>query len=297
MQRIAVIGAYPSAEGTRTPRISARELPEYTCPHYDKPAPSTTVKLMKPARNDPDAFIRRVLPADLTLDRSMALSTQIYQRMRDAIITMALLPNDVVFERALAEALGVSRTPVREALLQLAREDLVVIAAQSRTFVAPVRREQFIESALIRKVLEIASIRRAAEIISDAELDQLHDIHEAHQRAIERGNPVAAIRHDNAFHAGVNQAARLPKMQQLVELVRAPIDRVRHITVRDPVVADVTLVQHREVLDALRRHDPDAAERTLRDHLDDAFARQKVAFDANIALFEGTAEAATTSAA
>jgi DNA-binding GntR family transcriptional regulator len=249
---------------------------------------------MKPLRNDPDAFIRRVLPTDLTLDRSMALSTQIYQRLREAIITMALQPNDVIFERSLAEALGVSRTPVREALLQLAREDLVVIAAQSRTSVAPVRREQFIESALIRKVLEIASIRRAAEIITDAELERLHDIHEAHQRAIERGNPVAAIRHDNAFHAEVNQAARLPKMQQLVELVRAPIDRVRHITVRDPVVADVTLTQHQAVLDALRRHDPDAAERALRNHLDDAFERQKIAFDANVALFEGTDEAETT---
>ncbi|TDV33702.1 GntR family transcriptional regulator [Paraburkholderia caballeronis] len=252
---------------------------------------------MKSIRNDPDAFIGRVLPASLALDRSMALSTQIYQCLREAIITMALQPNDVIFERAIAEALGVSRTPVREALLQLAREDLVMIAAQSRTFVAPVRREQFVESALIRQVLEIASIRRAAEIVSDAELDQLHDIHEAHRRAVERGNPVAAIRHDNAFHAAVSQSARLPKMQQLVELVRAPIDRVRHITVRDPVVADVTLSQHQQVLDALLRHDPDAAERALRDHLDDAFERQKIAFDANVALFEGTDEPAATTAA
>ena len=252
---------------------------------------------MNPVRNDPDAFIRRVLPADLTLDRSMALSTQVYQRLRDAIITMALQPNDVVFERAIADALRVSRTPVREALLQLAREDLVVIAAQSRTFVAPVRREQFAESALIRKVLETASIRRAAETIGNAELDQLHDIHEAHQRAIGRGNPVAAIRHDNAFHAAVNRAAGLPKMQQLIELARAPIDRVRHITVRDPVVADVTLIQHQHVLDALRRRDPDAAERALREHLDDAFERQKAAFDANVGLFEGTEETATGTAA
>jgi len=252
---------------------------------------------MKPARHDPDAFIRRVLPADLTLDRSMALSTQIYQRVRDAIITMALLPNDVIYERAIADALGVSRTPVREALLQLAREDLVVIAAQSRTAVAPVRREQFVESAVIRQVLETACIRRAAEIIRDADLDQLHDIHEAHRRAIARGNPVAAILHDNAFHALVNRAAGLPKTQQLIELARAPIDRVRHITVRDPVVADVTLAQHRNVLDALRRRDPDAAERALREHLDDAFARQMLAFDANVGLFEGTDAAAQQTAA
>lgn len=243
---------------------------------------------MKSERNEPDAFTSRILPAGYALDRSKALAAQIHLRLRDAIITMALQPNDVIFERAIAEALGISRTPVREALLQLAREELVTIAAQSGTFVAPVRREQFVESALIRKVLEVAGIRRAAEIITTSELEQLHDIQEAHRRAIVRGNPVAAILHDNAFHSAVSAAAHLPKVQQLVELARAPIDRVRHITVRDPVVAQVTLSQHQLVLDALERHDPDAAQQALQDHLDDAFERQQVAFDANAALFEGT---------
>lgn len=238
-------------------------------------------------RNEPDAFVARLLPADFTLDRSKALSTQLYQLLRDAIVTMTLQPDDVVFERALADALGISRTPVREALLQLAREELVRIAAQSGTFVAPVKREQFAESALIRQVLEIASIRRAADIISTRELEQLHDIQEAHRRAIERNNAVAAIACDNAFHATVCTAARLPRVQQLVEFARAPIDRVRHVTVRDPVVADVTLKQHQRVLDALEKHDADAAEQALREHLDDAFRRQQAAYDANVALFEG----------
>lgn len=236
---------------------------------------------------DQDAFIARLLPEAVTLDRSKTLSTQIYQLLRDAIVTMALQPNDMIFERAIVEALDVSRTPVREALLQLAREELVLIAAQSGTFVAPVKREQFVESALIRKVLETAAIRRAAEIISARELEQLHDIHDAHRRAIDRGNTVAAIACDNAFHAAVSAAARLPRVLQLVELVRAPIDRVRHVTVRDPVVAKVTLAQHQAVLDALEQHDPDEAESALHEHLDDAFARQQRAYDENVALFGG----------
>jgi GntR family transcriptional regulator, rspAB operon transcriptional repressor len=243
---------------------------------------------MKSERNDPNSFIDRLIPSGFALDRSKALSAQIHQRLRDAIVTMALQPNDVIFERAIADALGVSRTPIREALLQLAREELVTIAAQSGTFVAPVNREQFIESALIRRVLEVAGIRRAAEIITGAELEQLHDIHEAHRRAIDRGNAVAAIFHDNAFHAAVSVAARLPKLQQLVELARAPMDRVRHITVRDPIVAQVTLSQHQRVLEALERHDADGAEQALQAHLTDAFERQQIAFDANASLFDGT---------
>lgn len=238
-------------------------------------------------RNEPGEFVSRLLPAEFKLDRSKGLAAQLYRLLRDAIVTMALQPEDVIFERALAEALGISRTPVREALLQLSREELVRIAAQSGTFVAPVTREQFAESALIRKALETASIRRAAEIITVRELEQLHDIQDAHRRAIGRNNAVAAISCDNAFHAAVCVAARLPRVQQLVELSRAPIDRVRHVTVRDPVVAKVTLSQHQKVLEALEKHDPDAAERALHEHLDDAYVRQQSAYDANVELFGG----------
>ncbi|HTJ94998.1 MAG TPA: GntR family transcriptional regulator [Pararobbsia sp.] len=242
---------------------------------------------MKPDRNDPQVFVSRVLGSDPVLDRSKPLPGQIYYLLRNAIVTMQLNPMDVIFERALAETLGISRTPVREALLQLAREDLVLIAAQSGTYVAPVRREQFVESALIRRVLETASIRHAAEIISEREIEQLKAIHDAHKRALDRGDAIAAIAYDNAFHETVSRAAKLPKVQQLVALARAPIDRVRHITVRDPVVGQETLRQHERVLDALTQHNPDAAESALRAHLDEAFARQQREFDARAALFSG----------
>ncbi|HTJ91710.1 MAG TPA: GntR family transcriptional regulator [Pararobbsia sp.] len=242
---------------------------------------------MNENRNSADAFVARLLSLDFELDRSNPLSVQVYQLLRQAIVTMTLQPDDVIFDRTLAEALDVSRTPVREALLQLSREELVRIAAQSGTFVAPVMREQVAESALIREALETASIRRAAEIITPAELDQLNDIQAAHRRAIERENAIAAIRCDNDFHAAVCAAARLKRVQHLVELARAPIDRVRHVTVRDPVVRNETLEQHQLVLEALSRHDPDGAERALRNHLADAFAHQQVTYDENVALFQG----------
>ncbi|OXC74325.1 GntR family transcriptional regulator [Caballeronia sordidicola] len=242
---------------------------------------------MKADRNDAQQFIARLLPPGYAIDRSKGLSVQLYELLRQAIVTMVLQPKEVIYDRAISDTLGISRTPVREALLQLAREELVVIAAQSSTYVAPVLREQFIESAFIRKVLETASIRRAAEIITEKELEQLKDIHEAHRRAIKRGNSVAAIRHDNEFHALVSQAARLPKVQQLVEVVRAPIDRVRHITVRDPKVGEATLRQHQKILDTLIKHDPAAAEKALIDHLEDAFTWQQKAFDAKAQMFAG----------
>lgn len=249
---------------------------------------------MKSERDDPEQFIARVLPRPSMLDRAQPLSTQIYRLLRDAIVTMAVLPADVIFERALGETLRVSRTPIREALQQLAREELVTIAAQSGTYVAPVRREQFLESALIRRVLESASIRRAAERIGARELDLLHDIHEMHRRAIERGDPVESICQDQRFHAAVGEVAGLPKVSQLIDLTRAPIDRVRHVTAREPEEGAMTLAQHRRVLDALARRDPDAAERALLVHLDDALVRQQRVFDEHADLFEGREQAAAS---
>jgi len=245
---------------------------------------------MKPQRNDPATFIERLFPVAPELNRATPMSAQIYKLLRDGIVTMALQPNDQIFERLIAEKLNMSRTPVREALQLLARDELVVIAAQSGTYVAPVRREQFVESALIRRVLETASIRRAAEVVSARALQELRDIHAAHRRAIEFQDAVAAIVYDNAFHAKVAAAAQLPKLLELVELVRAPIDRVRHVTVRDPEVGAVTLNQHQQILTALEQHDADGAEQALQRHLDDAFARQQLAFDAHQAMFEGRPE-------
>jgi DNA-binding GntR family transcriptional regulator len=245
------------------------------------------MRAMKSDRNDQQRFAGRLIPAGHAVDRTRPLAGQIYELLRDAIITMSLQPNDVIFEKILAESLGVSRTPVREALQQLAREELVVIAAQSGTFVAPVTRAQFMESFLIRRVLEAASIRHAAEIITPAEIEQLNDIHEAHSRAVARGNTVASIAHDNAFHSCISRAAKLPRLYQLAGMARAPIDRVRHVTAREPNEGTMTLRQHQKVIDALTRHDPDATEHALLEHLDDAFERQKRVFDQHEEIFEG----------
>ncbi len=242
---------------------------------------------MRIERSEQETFIARLIAPGFAVDPSKALSGQLYMLLRAAIVTMTLLPNDVIVERAIADALGISRTPIREALQQLAREELVRIAPQSGTFVAPVRREQFEESALVRQVLEAASIRRAAQVITREEMTHLQDIHEAHRRAIARRDAVAAIAHDNAFHATLCSAARLPRVQHLIELVRAPIDRVRHVAVRDAVVAEVTLQQHEAILVAVERHDPDAAEQVLTVHLSDAFARQQLVYDHNVDVFTG----------
>ncbi|MBV8650378.1 MAG: GntR family transcriptional regulator, partial [Alphaproteobacteria bacterium] len=92
-----------------------------------------------------------------TLDRSLPLRDQIYQKIRSMIIGGRLKPGDPINEVAIAEALGVSRTPVREAVKRIGDEGLVRVLAQTGTFVAPISRADLEGAYFIRRALEMES--------------------------------------------------------------------------------------------------------------------------------------------
>jgi len=89
-----------------------------------------------------------------------AISPQIYERLRRAITTLELAPSESVSEKDLAQKLGVSRTPVREALIRLADEGLIDVLPQRGTFVAPIRLQDVEDAQFIREALEVAVVRR-----------------------------------------------------------------------------------------------------------------------------------------
>src|ERR1700739_2189015 len=97
-----------------------------------------------------------------TLDRSLPLRDQIYQKIRNMIIGGKLRPGDPINEVAIAEALGVSRTPVRDGVKRICDEGLVRVLAQTGTFVAPISRADLEGAYFIRRALEMESARHAA---------------------------------------------------------------------------------------------------------------------------------------
>ena len=114
--------------------------------------------------------------------RSKTASARIYDALRDRIVALELPPGSALPEKEFAESFGVSRTPVREALLRLAEDQLVDIYPQSGTFVAPIRVSVVLDAMVIRDALERFAARAAAARVGAAEIAAL-DANLARQRA------------------------------------------------------------------------------------------------------------------
>jgi DNA-binding GntR family transcriptional regulator len=213
-------------------------------------------------------------PADIGLeriDRARPLREQIYIIIRRLILTGEFAPGSIIDEKAIALQLGVSRTPVREAVKKLSDENLVEVKAQSATIVAPIDRRLIREAFLIRHALEVESIGVAAELMNEHHAERLEELHLLHTHAIQRKRYVDAISWDDAFHRYISEISDLPRLWKAIEISKAQLDRCRHLTVPKPGQAQATLVQHKNIIRALVQKDQILSRRMMSEHLEKAY--------------------------
>jgi DNA-binding GntR family transcriptional regulator len=216
------------------------------------------------------------LPEVAQIDRSQPIPEQVYRLLRQSIVTMRLPPGATIVEKQITDRLGISRTPVRDALRQLAEEGLVTVKPQSGTFVAPIDRQQLEEGRLIRRALEIEGIRLAARQVGETDIERLGDLIALQARAAKRGRYADFITFDDQFHRCINELSGLPRLWRVISGAKAQLDRVRHLSAPLPGQTDRVLVQHRAVVAALARRDPERSVKALIHHLDDAYDRLTV---------------------
>jgi GntR family transcriptional regulator, rspAB operon transcriptional repressor len=205
------------------------------------------------------------------IDRSRPLRDQIYVMIRRLILTGDFAPGLMIDEKAIAAQLGVSRTPVREAVKKLSDENLVDVKAQSGTAIAAIDRKLIHEAFLIRRALEVESIGIAAGRMNERHGERLEELHLLHTRAIERKRYVDAIARDDAFHSYISEISDLPRLWQAIEISKAQLDRCRYLTVPRPGQAEGTLVQHRVIVRALLQKDEALSRQMMREHLEKAY--------------------------
>lgn len=206
-----------------------------------------------------------------TLNRALPLRDQIYQKIRTMIVSGSMQPGETINEVAIAEALGVSRTPVREAVKRISDEGLVKVLAQTGTYVAPILRDDLEEAYVIRRALEMDSARRAAEKFTPAASETLEDNIAAHRLAISRGKFANAIQLDDVFHRTIAEICGFPMIWRAVDISKAQMDRGRYLAIPKPGYGEQTIQQHQAILDALQRRDADGAAEAMRDHLETSF--------------------------
>ena len=221
-------------------------------------------------------------------EKSPAKSDQIYEFLRRAIVRLDLEPGSAILEKDFCTSFDVSRTPVREALQRLAEEDLVDIFPHSGTFVSRISFKVAEEGFVLRRALEVESVRKACEHVSEGGLAQLDAVIARMRVILADGRLEDYLEVDDAFHAAIARMSGYPRIWKFITLAKVHLDRMRQLSAPVPGhLAEVT-EQHAAIVQALQRRNPMQAELAMRIHLDSSFAVMAGMYDDKAALFSET---------
>jgi len=226
------------------------------------------------------------LPEDASIDRTAPIPDQVYRILRQAILSLRMPPGAVIVEKEITERLDISRTPIRDAVRQLADERLVEIKPQSGTFVALIDRHQLEQGRLIRRALEVEGIKLAARRADDAAIETLRDLISLQERAASRGRHEEFIAQDDAFHRFISVLSGYERLWPIVNASKAHLDRVRYLSSPLPQQETRAIAQHKAIVKAIAGGKPEFAAKAMAYHLDDAYARLSVVLKQHAELFD-----------
>ncbi len=201
------------------------------------------------------------------------LASRVFDRLLHDIVSGLLPPGTPMAELDLCRRLGVSRTPVREALIKLAEADLVRIYPKSGSYVAPISMEAFRDAQFIREHLECALIGEAVRYIDATSLRDLNHSLELQQQAFAAGSAEAFFEQDELFHACIARISRRARVWDVIRQTKVQFDRVRRATLQDVTHIPLLIEQHREITDGLAACDEARAVAAMRRHLREIFRR------------------------
>jgi DNA-binding GntR family transcriptional regulator len=195
-----------------------------------------------------------------------SLREQIKDVILQRIVEGSLEPGSRIVETRIAQELGVSQGPVREALRDLEQLGCVVHEPNRGCSVRDFSLEELLEAFPVRAALEALAARLAAERITKAELAELEQLLERMTKAARRGDAHDQSQANASFHATIVRAARNPTLERQWQMLE-PYSRT-YLTVSRPGIDLVFLSdRHVPILNALRSHDPAAAAQAMQDHL------------------------------
>jgi len=183
-------------------------------------------------------------------------------------VSLRRRPGEAISEAEIALSYGVSRTPVREAILKLADEGLLEIFPQSGIFVSRIPVAALPEAIIIRRALETTTAQMAAERATASQILVLHSILERQREADVADNREAFHQSDELFHATIADIAGYPGIWTLIQQVKVHVDRYRLLTLPQAGRIGRTIAEHEAILDAIEAHDPPAARSAMELHLE-----------------------------
>lgn len=195
------------------------------------------------------------------------LHEHVAHRIREMIRKGVLNKGDRIAEKDLCTSLGVSRTPLREALRFLTSEGLITILPHRGAYVAEPSMDEIREMFEVMTLLEGNCAAMAARKISDSDLQKLEKLHEKLEQHFAARNPEKYLDVNQKFHSMLQEMAGNKVLNDVVNGLRQKIVLYRYRQLYQPDRFEASISEHRALMDALRKRDPAAAENLMRQHL------------------------------
>jgi DNA-binding GntR family transcriptional regulator len=201
------------------------------------------------------------------VDALPSLKDQAYAAIKEAILSLKLEPGIPLVEKDLARHLGISRTPVRDALQELEREGFVARMSFKGTYVTDVTMQDTTEIFQLRAVLEGLAARVAAPLFSPSELSKIDENLTAAEAALAQGNLTLCSECGQRLHQAIIDKADNHRLAAIIHNLDDHLRRLRILSDRISGRLNTSVVEHRAVWHALCQRDPAAAEQAMRTHL------------------------------
>lgn len=205
--------------------------------------------------------------SSMRLENYKPLRELVFQALKEAIIGGELKPGERLMEVQLAEEMGVSRTPVREAIRKLELEGLVVMIPRKGAYVSDITIKDAAEFFEIRWALEGLAAALAAERITDEEIEELERVSQEVKKAAEKTDIEALIEKDAEFHKILFNATRNDRLAQMIKNLKEQLHRFREKSFANPKRVRNTIKEHQKIIDALKSRDAQKAEILTKEHI------------------------------
>ncbi|WP_196260894.1 GntR family transcriptional regulator [Pelagibacterium limicola] len=233
------------------------------------------------ANTDPYDFLER----PIHMPRG-SLASHVADQFRHAIVTLKLTPGTMLDKSEICARLGVSRSPVAEAMARLKSEGLIDILPQRGTVVSPVSLSAVEEYIFVRRGLECETVRALARSRPEGMVEALRANLERQQQVVEADDTVAFHPLDLEFHEILLKSTGYPRMKAMVDTARNNLDRARQLTNSKRRITE-GLYQHMAITEAIEHGDGDMAARLMRKHLDDVVTEVRQLASESPHLFNG----------
>ena len=204
----------------------------------------------------------------IDMDEFLPLRDVVFNTLRKAILTGQLKPGERLMEVHLANRLGVSRTPIREAIRKLELEGLVIMIPRRGAEVARITEKSLKDVLEVRRALDALSVELACERITKEDMERLWEACQEFERAAKGKDASIIAKADVALHDIIVEATGNLRLAQLVNNLSEQMYRYRFVYIKEESKHDMLVAEHREIYESIASRDKERAARAAKLHID-----------------------------